>query len=882
MKRTPPKWPVQFLRWFCNPDFREEIEGDLYELFSEKAQSKGYPYARRTHALDMFKFFRWSNFKKPKIMKLVFNKGLWIHNFKITFRIFKKNAFFTGINVAGLVLGIISFTVLLLYYFQENSYDQFFENNKNVYRIGVNSTSDGNYLESARSPIPLQAVLKDDIPQLKEVTRLMPWPGYMRTNPENKSKESNFVFVDPNVFSLFSQRVISGNIDNALTAPFQIVITKSKAVKYFGDKDPFGEKIIYEDEYGEHEFNITAVVEDLPSNTHLDIDFYASFKSLETTIPWHNNWFYPSTFTYALLDDNVDIKEVEKGAQKLLDERGFKSYLRQEPVLSFGAMNDIHLQSNLQGEWKPNNTQINIAFFLALGIFIIIVAIINYVNLTTANSQQRSKEIGIKKSMGSQKWQLIKQFIAESVLMVSFSVLLSALTMWVLWGVAIDGLLSWDISKELLFSWEALALTISGIVLLSVIVGFYPALTATRFNPVDVINNNLSKYMSKGSQRKILVTIQFSISMCLILGTMLLIKQYFFLQDKNIGFSKNYQVTLTMIDRHDKQNYEQLKQQLLQLPFVENAAVSNTVIGVRNDFHFFPVAFPDKPELEDIEWNTLGVDEDFLNTFDIKLLEGRNFDKSIISDEQTAFLINEAGARELGWENEAVGKNMELTLYIEGAQKRNGRIVGMVEDFHFQSLYESVKPLIIYINKHQYFTDFLNLKLKNQGSLAQQIKEVEDVYAGFNPNKPMDLIFIEDEIKQKYERELTSSKIMTTFTLLSIFIASLGVFGLATYTFRRRSKEIGVRKVLGASSIHITKTLVMEYVYLIGISCIISWPAVYYFSRDWLNNFAYSTSFGPFNYVLGLILIAAITLTSSSYQILKSLRINPTEFLRDE
>ena len=882
MKKSPPSWPSNFLRWFCNPDFLEEIEGDLHEIFHEKSASKSIDYAKRTFILDVLKFFRWSNFKKPRIMKYSLNNGLWKHNFKITFRVFKKNVLFTGINISGLVLGICAFTVLFLYYIQENSYDKIFPDHDQIFRIGVDLVDDGQFTESARAAIPLRGVLTESISQGAEFTRLLPWPGYVHTEVNNKFKETNYVFADENVFNLFPFKVIYGSVDNTLDAPMQVVLTKEKAIRYFGKKNPVGQTLSYEDENGKFEFSVTAVIENLPENTHFNFDFIASFSSLTQVVPWHNNWFYPNAYLYAKLNKSAQVKEAQKTAQEILSQNGHERYLEGNPKLVFQPLKSIHLTSDRQGEWKSNNTQINIEFFLALGAFILLIAIINYINLTTANSQQRSKEIGIKKAMGSAKIQLIKQFFAESLVTISIAIVLSVVLIAVLWKPLISQLLDGMVAYTILVSYQAVLVVVLGTFVLSAVAGTYPTLATVRFNPIDVMKNNLSKYLSNGNQRKILVTVQFSISMCLILFTILLIRQYNYLQNKNVGFERDYQVALKLLDTQDKQNYLTLKEELHKLSFIENVAVSNTVIGMGEGFHGFPVNFPDHPDRVNSEWYTLGVDEDYLDTYDIKLVEGRNFDKAIATDERLAFILNEAAAKFLNWNGEAIGKNLELTVYTGNADTRKGKIIGVVEDFNYQSLYETVKPLVIYINKHLYYTDFLNIKLRADNSILTQVKAIEEVYTNFNPSKPMELVFIDDEIKRTYQRELASSKIMTTFTVLSILIAALGVFGLATYTQRRRAKEIGVRKVMGASPKHIATVLTKEYFYIILVACIISWPLVYILSNKWLANFAYSITFGPFNYLLGLVLVIVIALGSSLYQILKSLKVNPVEHLRDE
>lgn len=815
-------------------------------------------------------------------MKYSINNGLWKHNLKITFRVFKKNVLFTGINISGLVLGICAFTILFLYFIQEHSYDEIFPDHNRIFRVAVNSMDDGRYVESARSPIPLNDILRESIPQDVELARLMPWPGYVSSEPNTKLKETQFVFADENMFDMFPINVISGATESALSAPMQIVLTEKKAIQYFGDKNAVGEILTFEDEYGKFEFAVAAVIEDLPENTHFNFEFIASFASLTQVIPWHNNWVYPNTFLYTKLNSKEDAEEIKAIAQEILIENANKNYVAGNPELVFQPLGSIHLTSNRQGEWESNNTQISIHLFLSLGAFILLIAVINYVNLTTANSQQRSREIGIKKAMGSEKIQLIKQFFSESLIMVIIALFLSAVVIATLWNPLIRQLLDSAIAFNVLFSFKSFVIVFVGSIALAAIAGTYPTLATVRFNPIDVLKNNLSRYLNNGNQRKILVTVQFSISMCLILFTILLIRQYNYLQDKNMGFQKDYQIALSMIDAHDKKNYQTLKEDLKKLPFIENVAVSSVVIGSGEGFYGFPVKFPDHPDNIESEWNTLGVDEDYLETFDIKLIDGRNFSDEIVTDERLAFIINRSAADFLNLENGVIGQNMEMTVYAGRADVRKGKIIGIVEDFNYQSLYESVKPLVMYINTHEYYTDFLNIKLKSNNSILSQIKTIEDLYTDFNPNKPMELIFVDDQIKSTYQRELVSSKIMTIFTILSILIASLGVFGLATYTFRRRAKEIGVRKVMGASPKHITMVLTKEYVYIILVSCALSWPLVYILSSKWLDNFAYSIQFGPINYLLGLTLLVVIAFGSSLHQILKSLKVNPVEHLRTE
>lgn len=808
------------------------------------------------------------------------NRGLWSHNIKIAMRVLKRNSLLSGINISGLVLGLISCMILLMYYFQESSYDTFFPDHDKIYRIATNSMDDGQYQESAKGPVPLLQLLQGQFPEDVLSSRIMPWLGYVRYQNNERYKESQFVFADSNALEIFPLEVIQGSLKDVLTAPFQVAISESKALQYFGSENPIGKILSYEEGSEEFTFNVVAVVADLPENTHLDIEFLSSFKSLEKIIPWYNNWFYPRTYVYVKIPDSNHLQDFRDLAQDILLKNGNPNYVEDQPELVLQSLTDIHLYSNRVGEWKANNTQINIHLYLILGIFVLLIAVINYVNLTTANSQQRTREVGIKKAMGSSRKQLAWQFLMESFLIILIAGLLSVGLLALIWGLLLSSWLQWPVIAEMLVNEKSVLMLMLGVILLSGLVGFYPTMMTVRFSPVDVIRSNMGKYFSKGMQRKVLVTTQFSMAMGMILLTLLLLRQYDYLKNKATGFNINYRVALQMVDDHDAQNYHILKENLAQLPFVENIAMSSTVIGLSGGFYGFNVGFPDRQELSNVEWFTLGVDEDYLKTFDIKVIEGRDFSRDFTTDEKEAFLLNQTAAEQLG--GIAVGEAIEMTIYTGRAELRKGKVIGIVKDFHYQSLYESVKPLVIYINKHQHYTDYLNIELNASQSIVEQVKAIESIYQSFNPDKPMELLFLRDEIERTYHRELVGGQIMTWFTIMSIVIAALGAFGLATYMFRRRTKEIGVRKVLGASHRDVTIIMTREYVFLIAISCVISWPVVFHLSRMWLDNFAYAIQFGIGNYLLGLAILCSIVLLSNIQQIIWSIKLRPVDYLRDE
>lgn len=881
MNASPPKWTLQFLRSFCKEEVLEEIEGDLYELFMNKVEKSGVRFARRTFLLDVLKFFRWSNFKYPTMGKLVLNPGLWAHHFKIAVRVIQRNALFSVINVSGLALGILSFMVLLVYYLQESSYDTFFPEHEHIYRIASNVVNDGQFQHSAKCPVPLSGILKGNLAQEAKYARMMPWLGYVRYEQNDRYKESHFVFADKEMFDIFPMEVMQGSLEEVLRSPMNVAITESKAIQYFGKENPIGKVLTFEEDGDQvFQFYVGALIRDLPDNSHLKVEFISAFESLDQMFPWYNNWFYPRTYLYVKFSDFAEMTDFEKLAQEQLLDKGDPEFIQDQPELVLQSLTDIHLTSDRVGEWKPNNTQINIHFFLILGLFILMIAVINYVNLTTANHQQRTREMGIKQAMGASKKQITWQFLIESFAMISLSMVISGVVFFIIWHSFLSTWLQGSVALDLLFQPLAILSLLLGMLALSGLVGLYPSLITLRYSPVDVIRNNLGKYMSKGVQRKVLVSLQFSMAMAMILFTILLMRQYQFLRDKPAGYDVNFRVALQMVDDHDTENYLVLKEQLKQLPFVENIAVSSTVIGLGDGFHGFNFEFPDRSEMSAVELSTLGVDEDYLSTMAISVKKGRDFSREFASDEKEAFILNETAAKQLGGMD--VGELVEMTLYTGRAEKRKGKVIGIVEDFHYQSLYESIKPLVLYINKHKYYTDFLNIELNPGKSVIDQVRTIESVYSSFNPNKPMELIFLEDEIASIYQRELIGGQIMIWFTVMSVFIAALGAFGLATYLFRKRTREIGVRKVLGASRREVTIFVTREYMILIVVACLVSWPFVNYFSKIWLSNFAYAIRFGIENYVLGLVILLLIVLLSNVQQILWSIKLNPVDYLRDE
>lgn len=797
---------------------------------------------------------------------------------KVAIRSLIKNKIYSFINVAGLSIGLACVLVILSYVQLELSYDKYHENYKDIYRITEYRTRDGNQVQTANSFNPLGDLIEAHVPAAERVVRMYPLSGFLSTDMVNKFKETKFTLVDSLFFETFTFEVISGKLKGALDNPFSVVIPESKALGYFGTTDIIGRELYFENAVERHVFEITAVIKDLPQNSHFIPGFMASFSSIRIIQPRYNNWFHPAIYIYVQLKPGFNSKDLDN-QMAAMGEQHYPDYVKESREYEAQNIADIHLNSNLQNEWQANSSKTYVRLFVIIALFILLIACINFMNLTTAQSAERAKEVGMRKVMGAEKNQLLSQFLGESFIVTLLSFVIAfGIAQRVLSNI-FNQLIGKEMSVGYFLTGSNLLWVFVALILVSLMAGSYPAFYLSAFKPISTLRGKVIKISGLGNVRKSMVTFQFFISCLLIIGTLIVLHQINFLRNKKLGFDKEQIMAVGLVDRKDQSNYKVLKEALLQESSVLNVALSATLPG-RDGFYSWRIVPEGYFEDDEMSMKSLGVDEDFLHTYNLEVIEGRGFSKDITTDANQAFILNEAAVERFGWDK-ATGKDFTMTIHAAGEQVRKGKIIGVVKDFHFQSLYNIIDPLVIYVNTTPFYSNFLNIKLA-PGNWEDAIKMLSAKWSVFNPDKPLEFYFLDEELKKFYDSEVKIGQIFTAFAVLSIIISCLGLFGLSAFSAQQRVKEIGIRKVMGASLSAILKLLSREYIVLIIIANLIAWPLGWYFGSEWLSTYPYRTEMGISIFLLTFLGALFIALVTVSFQSTKAAIANPVKSLRNE
>ena len=797
---------------------------------------------------------------------------------KIAIRSLIKNKTYSIINLAGLSIGLACVLVIVSYVNLELSYDKFHENYKDIYRVTEYRTRDGQQTHSATSFSPLADLLEVQVPSVERVVRMYPLSGYLSADKINKFKESRFTLVDSTFFETFTFEVIEGSLEGALDNPFTVVIPENKAIEYFGTTDVIGNDLYFENAVETYIFNITAVIKDFPQNSHFTADFMASFNSIRTIQPRYNNWFHPAIYLYVQLKPGFNRMDLDT-QMAAMGEQHYPDFVKESRVYEAQNIADIHLNSNLVSEWQANSSKTYVKLFAIIALFILLIACINFMNLATAQSTKRAKEVGIRKVMGAERGQLLGQFLGESFIVTFLSFVIAFGIAQLVLSNFFNELIGKEISLRYLLSGINLLWILVSLILVSLLAGSYPAFYLSGFKPVTILKGNAVNTFGLGNVRKFLVTFQFFISCLLIIGTLIVIRQINFLRNENLGFDQEQIIAVGIVDRQDQTNYKVLKDAIMSESSVLNVALSSTLPG-RKAFYAFRIEPEGTFEDEEMTMKSLGVDADYIITYNLEVIEGRNFSKDITTDLNQAIILNEAAVKKFGWDK-PIGKDFTIEIHAAGVDVRKGKVIGVVKDFHFQSLYNLIDPLVIYINTSPFYSNFLNVKLA-PGNWEDAIKMLAAKWKVFSPNKPFEYYFLDEEMKKFYDSEVRIGYIFTFFAVLSIFISCLGLFGLSAYSAQQRVREIGIRKVLGASLVDILSLLSREYLILIIIANLIAWPLGWYFSSEWLSTFPYRTGLDIGIFLVtffGALFIAMLTV---SFQSMKAGVANPVKSLRHE
>ena len=864
--KKPPKFTEWILKKFSSGYNNTSSIGDLEEEFYLICEEKSPAAAKNWYRKQVLK-----SMPDGLKHKIYWSFAMFKNYLKTAFRNIKREKGYSAINISGLALGIACCTLISLYILNELSYDRYPENAGRIFRIDVKGNFSGRDVGMAIIPAPAATELKNEFPEVLNATGIQKSDQIMLSFKDKKFYESNALYAYNSIFEMFSINMINGDKQTALTAPFSIVITEETAKKYFGSSNPVGNTLKLDDE---HEFLVTGVVKPPPSNSHFNFDVLLSMETLRTTDPERlQRWANFDTFTYVLLREDCDTVEFES---KLIP---FKNEHFADIIRAVGSnfnlflqpLTKIHLHSNMSYELGVNGDIKQIYAFSIIAIVILLVACINYMNLSTARVSKRTREIGIRKVLGAERRNLMVQFFGET-LIYSLLSLIAAVILVKIFLPYFNYLSGSQLDFNLLLSAKIILGLVAITLLTGLISGSYPAVLLSGFQPVTVLKANVSGSKSRYSFRNILVIFQFVISAVLIISTLIIYKQINFMRNAKLGFDKEQVLVLSLdaISNVDRMNI--LKEELLKIHGINNTSVSSAVPGeFISGTSFIPEGFPENTNLF---MKFFHVDFDFKETFNMEMLQGRDFSKDISTDPGSKVLINETAMKRIGWEN-AVGKKIRYSVRPE----EDMFIIGVVKDYHFKSLNNPVEPLLI-TNRPNYLSR-LSVKL-NTHDISNTIEMIEKKWNEVFPAIPFKYFFIDESFNSLYRSYDQLGAILQTFTILAIIIGSLGLFGLVSFTSEQRKKEIGIRKIVGATIPKILQIVLKEFFILIFIANLIAWPVAWYLMKNWIQDFAYKIDIGISLFFLAAIISVTITLLTVSYQSIKAARTNPVDSLRNE
>jgi putative ABC transport system permease protein len=806
---------------------------------------------------------------------------------KIAIRNITKQKTYSIINVSSLAIGLAVCLLISLYIKDELSYDAHHENADRIFRlISYTTNTEGNEFISARSSGMLGYVLSSDVPDIEHIVRFSDvWNDILVRHNEKKFYDGPLFFTDSTVFKILHLPFIYGNPKTALNRPNTIVITEKIAEKYFGNKNPLGETLLINIS-GDRYYEITGVIKNIPLSTHLHFNFLASVNSLERYKNSQSNWFDSDFYTYVKLKQNnyQQIQNqlnylVEKYIGKELKAKNIKYSYKLQPI------KDIYLHSNFAHEIgtgdalaKDFNKLINIRIFSIIAIFVLIIACFNYINLSTARSIKRAKEVGLRKVVGANQIQLIEQFIGESVTISILALIISL--------VIVEILLPWFnelTSKEIPFLFfteiPILLILLSIFLIVGIIAGIYPAFILSQFQPIKALNS-IGQKNSKGKvTRNILIVFQFIISFVLIVGTVIVFRQLHFMKTSDLGFDKEQILVLPFKNRDMMVNAETIKQEFLNHHSILSGTApmrppGRMVIGQG-------VRKIGEDKTNAIHVNYEGIDYDYMETFKLKLVAGRDFNRDYKMDTHGAYIINESASKALGWTSpeQAIGQKI-TNRHGHKWLDFDGEIIGVIKDFHFYSMHSEIQPLVLTLHPH-IKPEMLCLKLATQ-NLPETRKFIETKWSELFPNYPCEYFFLDDDFNRFYQSDERLSKLVSIFSTLAIIIAIIGLLGLVSFTTEQMTKEIGIRKVLGASVTNIVKMLNQQFIKLLIVANVISYPIAYYVMSKWLQNFSYRINISLTIFIFVGIFVLFISILAVSYQTLRAATANPVDALHCE
>jgi putative ABC transport system permease protein len=877
----PPKFMMRFFRWFCHPDLSRFIEGDLYELYNERLNRVGKRRADLRFVLDVLMLLRPGIVRQLPTYHNQNNLDMLKNYLLIAFRSIKLNKGYSAINVFGLAIGMAACLLIGLYVFDEFKYDRHHGDVDKLYRIASETSSE----KWVAAPAPMAEALVKDFPEVEESTRLLRFPGAENMLVKDEKAEKQFIesqayYVDASFFKIFSYEFIHGNSSTALLEPNTVVISESTAQKYFGDEDPIGKTLNIGLSFGNLNYTVKGVYRDAGIKSHIPAKLLLSMNNsdvgawVKTQTAWASNSIF---HTYVKLRPGTDAKHFESKLDPFLNHYGGEEFKAAgfEKHLFIQPVKDIYLHSNFGYEIASNGNINNLFVLGSIASFLLIIACINFMNLSTARSERRAREVGLRRVNGARKGGLISQFLVESLVMS----ILALFTALVLIQLALP-VFNQIAGKTMTFLDEPAAYIAMGAITIitGLVSGLYPAFYLSSFKPLSIIKSRRPSHVSAVAIRKGLVVFQFAISTILIVGVMLITQQMRFMENQNLGFSKEQKIVIPLQTSETLTTAEVFKNSLLGNSNVNSVAVCGSYPGTESVTSMLFYADGKKAH-ENVDIKTTYIESDYLKTLDIKLLSGRDFALPLAND-QGRIILNEVAARQLGYTSEdAPGKKIHFDM---NGQTFTLEVIGVVKDYHYQSLHEKIKPLALLVAPFFSGPNRFVIASVNTDDYSTLLENVKQRWSSVNAGSPFSYSFVDQDFQKNYEKEQRTQTMVQYFTIIAIVIACLGLFGLATFTAEQRVKEIGVRKVLGASVFQIIRSLSSDIIKLVVVAIVIASPVAYYFMDQWLGNFAYHIDIEWWIFIAAALFTIILALTTICYQTIRASLANPVKSLRSE
>ena len=876
------KFADRFLKWYCHPDFYPDIQGDLDEIFYDQLEESP-KWASYLYLIEVIRLCR-PALIRPLFKNSIFNStGMFKNYFKISFRNLIKQRVFSAINISGLAIGLAAFLLINQYVLFEESYDRFFSDSDRLYRLTTDQVVDGVIgTRDAMSFAPSGATLVEKVPEFINSTVTYQFIELIIRKNEKSLTEKRAIAADSNYLELFDYKVLAGGDPSLmLKDPKSIVLTESRAKAYFGDENPIGKtlKILSGFEEG---FKVTGVIEDMHENTHYKFDVLVSIYSLQERME-RDAWSGFNYYTYLKLAPHADIEKVRQKIPKMYELSGREE---SESNLAFNlqAVEDIHLYSDYTYEPEVHGSANTVMFLKIISFLIIIIAWVNYVNLSTAKAIDRAREVGVRKAIGARKTQLVFQFLFESFLLNLFAAIFALIIAEMLYP-AFNELIGKYVIKGVWLN-KIFLLKLFGFAFIgSLVSGLYPAFVLSNFKAVTVLKGKFRNSIKGTLLRKGLVVVQFTVSIMLLAGTFIVNQQVSFMQSADKGIDMDYVVGLSRPRYTDSNReemmmkYQQFKEKLLGHHAIENVGFTNSLPGGDlSDISSTSGEVQIIGKTDPFEGTTYMqyVDDRYLNAVGIRLIAGRSFNADLASD-TASIIVNQAFLKRLGIHDFESVLNEKIHFGNE-EDRHNYRLIGVMQDYNRTSLKNKVEPTSTFFNK---FSNRLVVRL-SPNNYQDGLEFLETTYSDFFPNTPLSYSFLDERFEILFQEDKKFGQVIATFSVLAIIVASLGLFGLSAFLAINRSKEVGIRKVLGATLPQILSIFYQEFILLIGFSTVIGVPLVYFIMNNWLDNYAYRVDFPWIFVVVALLMVLASALLTVGYQTVRVALKNPSETLRYE